>query len=496
MSIIARFDSEMPDYMNDIPEILRAYDPHIIIDQTSSNFISVLAYEHENSITLEINSNLTDTMSQSLALKSTNTLIRKREAKRFVQNILYEYCLALTNVHLPYGSLTGVHPAKLANEAIEMQVPDVARYLCQSFHVMQNQANLIYNVAKNARRELLIPKKGEVDIYVNIPFCTSRCKYCSFISVEIWRVKKQINEYIKILNDEIEAILKYIDSKNYSIRAIYVGGGTPTALTSQELWEALHQLQGKASEFTVEAGRPDGFTIDKMQVIEKLLATRISLNPQTLSDDTLKIIGRNHTFQDFEMKFEEVRKNFGFDINVDFIAGLPGEMPSQYYSNVLRVAEQFGPENITLHSFSLKRGSEFREKVKEVSSEDILTGMSQLREYSELTRSTLQEFGYIPYYMYRQKNTVGNLENVGFSRQGSECKYNMDSTNENVSILAAGAGAMTKWVHAEENRIERYHNPKGFREYIERMPKRVQEILRVAEDSGDLFALLPTRSFN
>ena len=391
--------------------------------------------------------------------KDLSELKLKSFRKRFVKNNLYDLLSKRYNKTLPWGALTGIRPTKLARDLIESgEVKDylISEYLQKEFRVSEKKANLVSKILKNQR--CIIRNDNLVDFYVNIPICPSRCFYCSFISNELERVKDKVDLYLDCLIKEIQAAKKIISDKAYVVRNIYIGGGTPTVLDEKGLDRLLGELTFPVNEFTVECGRPDTITSEKLDVLKKHGVTRISINPQTFSDATLKRIGRNHSVADVLEKYS-MALAYDFDINMDIIIGLPGENKKQV-SQTLATLLELCPQNITLHTLSLKNGAVFKGKELRTMPEKDLEIVVQISE------DKLIENGYKPYYMYRQKNQLGGLENVGFFRDDKVCVFNVDSMEETSSVIAVGANAASKRVFNLENRIERSFNHKFIDDYI------------------------------
>ena len=297
-----------------------------------------------------------------------------------------------------------------------------------------------------------------VDIYVGIPFCLTRCSYCSFTSGEIGKLKQYVEPYVEKLAFEITQSIELAHDNGFRINNVYFGGGTPTSLSASQLNRLLSLFDFPIREFTVEAGRPDTIDLEKLEVLSRNNVHRISINPQSFNDQTLRIVGRNHTSQDIIEKFNLARK-FDFDINMDLIAGLPQESYEMFRHSVDQ-AISLNPDNITVHSLALKKGSILKENDALLQSEQTVSDMI---DYSH---SRLLDSAFLPYYMYRQKYVSANLENVGFCREGKQCLYNIDIMEETTSIMACGCNAISKRVFHEQNRIERQANPKDVITYL------------------------------
>lgn len=373
----------------------------------------------------------------------------------------------------PWGILTGVRPAKVANTILRSGkgILKTKKVLRDEYFLNPQKAALAVSVAS---AEYKIMKKTQQDtcsVYISIPFCPSRCAYCSFVSYTTKRLLSMIDEYLEALILDVDETFDTIKKLGMRVTTVYIGGGTPTTLSAEQLDRLLSQIDKHIDthqllEFTLEAGRPDTITKEKLQVAKDHGVTRVSVNPQTLSDDILKEIGRHHTVEDFFRAFA-VAKDIGFrDINVDLIAGLPGDDFKNFSETVDKIID-LGPTNITVHTFCVKKASD---ALRNNSSVYSLTGGDAAKSvsYSQLKTKFA---GYKPYYMYRQKNTVGNLENVGFSLEGHEGLYNVYMMEEFQSIFAVGAGAVTKLVKFEsgigsEAKIVRLFRPKYPYEYL------------------------------
>ena len=388
----------------------------------------------------------------------------------------------------PWGILTGVRPAKVANTILRSGkgVLKAKKILRDEYFLNPQKAALAVSVA-NA--EYKIMKRTAADtcsLYISIPFCPSRCAYCSFVSYTTKRLLSMIDEYLDAMLVDLECTLKTIKEIGLRLTTIYIGGGTPTTLSAEQLERLMLKISqyintDELLEFTLEAGRPDTITREKLDVAKKYGVTRVSVNPQTLNDDILKDIGRRHTVDDF-FKAYAIAKEIGFrDINVDLIAGLPGD-DFQNFSDTVDKIIDLEPTNITVHTFCVKKASD---ALRNNSSVYSLTGGDAAKSvsYSQLKTKFA---GYKPYYMYRQKNTVGNLENVGFSIEGHEGLYNVYMMEEFQTIFAVGAGAVTKLVKFENgNRSDptmlRLFRPKYPYEYL----REAEEAKEKGESFGD-----------
>ncbi len=389
----------------------------------------------------------------------TDLLDKKRYEKRFSKLCLYSALSDYFGVKLKWGALTGIRPVKMARDLGE----NFEEKFRQIFGVEDKKINLVKEILK-VQNNLYDKNSKYSGLFVGIPFCPSRCAYCSFISEEIGKTK-YAEEYKNALIKEILAL----KGKTSNVRSVYVGGGTPVCLSNEHFSQilfAINQVVEKGIEFTVEAGRPDVITEEKLKIMKSVGVTRVCVNPQTFSNKTLKLIGRKHTTSDVIEKFKLV-KSYGFDINCDLIAGLTGESLVDF-QNTVDTAIELNPENITVHTLCLKKGAKLKTETDRLTVDSI----DQMIDYSY---HALKKAGYNPYYMYRQKYAAENLENVGYSKQGKECVYNIDVMEENSNNPACGANAVSKRVFLDENRIERYGTPKDIKTYIDKIDKIIDE---------------------
>ena len=399
--------------------------------------------------------------------QNLSELKSKSVRKRIVKNNLYDALSGILNKTLPWGSLTGVRPTKFARDMIEsgeIKESLVAEVLERGFRVSKDKAKLVANILKNQR--CIIKNDNLIDLYINIPICPSRCLYCSFISNELGRVQDKVEVYIDCLLKELAAVKKIIAKNAYIVRNIYIGGGTPSVLTADQLDRLLGEINFQSSEFTVECGRPDTITEDKLDVLKKYGVTRISINPQTFCEATLKRIGRKHTTKDVLSAYSLALAK-GFVVNMDLIAGLPGEKFATF-KKTIKTALELYPDNVTVHTLSIKNGGLLKFDMSGIYENDVV----KMVDFAE---KTLVANGYKPYYMYRQKHQLQGLENVGYFRDDKVCIFNIDSMEETNTVIAIGAGAMTKRVFNVEHRIERQPNPKFIEDYIARIDEMIDK---------------------
>ena len=383
-------------------------------------------------------------------------LENKRLIKRYAKLALYKSLSDYLGQKLVWGALTGIRPVKYAYSLGE----NWRQKMSEEMMVDDNKIDIIDRIMQE-QKPFYERKEGNCDLFVSIPFCPSRCLYCSFLSNEIGK-EKQLEGYIDCLVKEIESAKPLI--KN--LRSVYVGGGTPVSLPLPMLERVLKAIGKVDCEYTVEAGRPDCIERETLQLLKDYGVSRICLNPQTFNDETLKLIGRRHTAKDILDKYE-LAKEFGFSVNMDLIAGLTGESFEDFKRSV-DTAISLSPDNITVHTLSLKRGSKLKESTKKLPEGEI----AKMIDYSVYK---LINSGFNPYYLYRQKYMAGNLENTGYTKSGKACLYNVDVMEEITDNLACGANAVTKKLILDEDRIERYGAPKDIATYISKIDKIIEE---------------------
>lgn len=404
------------------------------------------------------------------------TLHRRRAARRLCKQALYDLLKGMTGIRPPWGSLTGVRPTHLMLEALEEGLTPEAAIdrLTADFDVAPDRAALLAEIAAEQRK---LPKPGDewMDVYIGIPFCTTRCAYCSFASGEIGD-GSLIKPYMASLTREMRACAEILKDSGRKLRALYVGGGTPTALPQgafEQLMEETVSCFPGAAEYTVEAGRPDTLTREKLRAIRTAGIGRISINPQTMNDRTLEIIGRAHTAQQVRDAYALAREEAIPHINMDVIAGLPGENESDF-AYTMEEARKLRPESLTVHTLAIKRSSRMSLENHPLPDGEMTARMV------EAGRKTARAMGMAPYYLYKQKYMAGNLENTGYALPGHACLYNVDIMEETSHILAMGAGGISKRIFPEEGHIERAPNVSNILEYL----KRTEEM---AERKRELF---------
>lgn len=407
---------------------------------------------------------------------------RDKAAQSAIKMSFYKCAEKFIKLKLPWGILTGIRPSKIVMQLFEKGAAEkeISKILKNKFLVRADKRRLCI---KTAKATMLIDKNTKAEdfsLYISIPFCPSRCAYCSFVSHSVEKAAKLIEPYIEALLSEIEQKGELSKNLGLKLKSVYIGGGTPTTFTEEQLDRILFAIGrafniNESVEYTVEAGRPDTITVGKLLILKKHNVTRISVNPQTLNDEVLVNIGRRHTVSDFFKAYEMAKEAGGLLINVDLIAGLPGDNVKSF-KNTLRAVCSLDPDNVTLHALSEKVGSNFRRDSVKI----IKNGKDAGRMLS-FCEKYLNVRGYSPYYLYKQKNTVGYLENTGFSKNGSQCLYNVYMMEELHSVLSCGAGAVTKLVNRKNGKIERIFNPKFPYEYISRQQETMKQTGKVTD---------------
>ena len=384
-----------------------------------------------------------------------------------MEYLLYEILSEITGLEPKWGTLTGIRPVKLALSMMDngLSAEDVRRKFREERLVSEEKLDLLMSTAEHERAIRSLSKPESVSMYISIPFCPSRCSYCSFTSHAIEKAAKLIPQYVDLLCEELRDTAMLIDELGLHLETVYLGGGKPTVLTPEQMDRVLSTARSSfdfsgVRELTVEAGRPDTITPEKLEVMKKNGVDRISINPQTMDDGVLELIGRKHTAKDVVDAFYMAR-SFGFDnINMDLISGLPGDDFDKFRKTIDSVLG-LEPENITLHTLTVKRSANLAGDAQKMLSRSV-------DEMNEHAFRCFDEAGYYPYYLYRQKGTVEALENTGFCKPGKEGIYNVFIMDETHSILATGAGGVTKLKDPHGSKIERIFNFKFPYEYIDR----------------------------
>lgn len=428
----------------------------------------------------EDNANQTG-ITKCVAVDDTNRKETKNSLKRTLYRLLSEY----TGVELPWGNLTGIRPTKIPMALLEegKSEEEIARYMKEMYFTSDEKIKLSIEIVE---RELELLHKLDYEegysLYIGIPFCPTTCLYCSFTSYSMSAWKNRMDDYLSALEKELDyTAVKFAHKK---LNSIYIGGGTPTTLNPQQLDRLIRKIKcsfdlSDLVEFTVEAGRPDSITKEKLMVLRNHDISRISINPQTMKQETLDLIGRHHTVQQTIDSFYLARE-LGFDnINMDLIVGLPGESLSDV-ADTMEVIRKLAPDNLTVHSLAIKRAARLNIQRERYQDFEIVN----TADHIALTSKVAEEMGLFPYYLYRQKNMAGNFENVGYAAPGKAGVYNVLIMEEKQSIVACGAGASTKRVWVQPNpdgthRIERAENVKDVAQYITRIDEMIERKSRL-----------------
>lgn len=387
---------------------------------------------------------------------------------------LYNGLNIISPAKAPWGILTGVRPLKIVHDLLDKNysLHSINRILTEGYKLFPEKADLLINIAIKQRKYIYPLDKRRFSLYIAIPFCPTRCIYCSFPSCSIDRYGDMVDIYTDKLIYELNEIGKLME--DYYISTVYIGGGTPTAIPAKNLERIIKTVYNnfdkeKIQEFTVEAGRPDTINYEILEMLKDNHISRISINPQTMNDKTLKLIGRKHTSWDIVDVYRKARE-VGFPvINMDVIVGLPSEGVEEIKMTLNRI-EELDPENLTVHTLAVKRGSKFKDVMDQyqINDQNIINQM--LKETSNFAK----RMGLEPYYLYRQKLMLGNFENVGYAKKGKECLYNIKMMEEKETIIAAGMGAVSKVYYPEEDRIERVPNVKSLKEYVDRVDEMIE----------------------
>jgi len=432
-----------------------------------------------NYVTVEFAEDGTDGQKEAMieiADRQTNDMPAEKSAmKKYLDRMLYKKLSEQSGRTLAWGILMGVRPTKIAMRKLEegMTQETFVPWFQKENLVSEEKAHLAWQIAGREKKLLdQLDYENGYSLYVGIPFCPTVCSYCSFSSGALGDWEHRVEDYLAALMKELEAIAKMSEGRKAD--TIYMGGGTPTTLNEDQLERLLtcidrHFVREGLLEFTVEAGRPDSITREKLQVMKEFPVTRISVNPQTMNQKTLDVIGRKHTVEDTVNIFHMARELEFDNINMDLIIGLPGEGKEEV-AHTLQEVEKLHPDSLTIHSLALKRATRlnlFKDKYEEMSFENS-------KEIMEMTQQCAGNMGMGPYYLYRQKNIAGNFENVGYAEVDKAGIYNILIMEEKQTILAAGAGASTKFVFEHGTRIERVENVKDVNNYILRIDEMLE----------------------
>ncbi len=380
----------------------------------------------------------------------------------------------ITGRDMPWGVLTGIRPTKVVHNYKKAKHSDssINRKLIEDYCISREKVSLMMEIASKEEEILSQNKEDEISLYIGIPFCPTRCLYCSFTSYSLKDKGDQVDIYLDALIKEINYVSQNINDR--PVRSLYIGGGTPTSLNDAQLERLLVAVDkcfniGDIGEYTIEAGRPDTLNRNKLKIMKRHKVDRLSINPQTMNQKTLDEVGRSHTVEDIINIFNIAREEGHNNINMDLIVGLPGEKVADV-SKTMEEIRKLKPDSITVHTMAIKRASRLKEEIEEYD----LTKVADIQRMLEITARGAKEMGMEPYYMYRQKDTLGNFENVGYATLGKESIYNIQMIAEQETIIAMGAGAVTKAVSEDGNKIERIPNVKNLEQYIQRVDEMIE----------------------
>lgn len=475
------------DYSLDIFELLRVFFPNdevVQIDDISSYINGYLVesnLENNKCITkLYCNEYLINSFEENIEEININREVDKT-IKIGIKKSIYNCLEKGLGTNLPWGILTGIRPGKIVDELFEKGTKEenILNILTKEYKLSKENAKLIIDISKRQNKFIYPINKDRYSLYISIPFCPTRCIYCSFPSLPIKKFNTQISSYINTLIYELKGLSGIMRGKE--LNSVYIGGGTPTSISTIELEKIIQTVYREfgedIKEFTVEAGRPDTINKENLKMLKDNNINRISINPQTMNDKTLKAIGRNHNSKDIINAYK-MAKAIGIPIiNMDLIIGLPGECLDEV-KNTLSIIENLNPENLTVHTLAVKRGSKYKESINEFEKNDIDIIQNMIDE----TKYFARKMSLNPYYLYRQKQILGNFENIGYAKEGTECIYNISIMEEKETILAAGMGSVSKIFYAQENRIQRIPNFKDLKEYINRIDELLEKKHRVIMD--------------
>ncbi len=400
---------------------------------------------------------------------------RKKTIKETIKRSMFKILEQKFRSNVPWGILTGIRPVKIVHALLDEGKSEeyIKEKLQEDYYIKDEKIELALDIAKRERKFIYPIDENKVSLYIGIPFCPTRCYYCSFPAnpVDKFGAKKAL--YVEKLLQEARGVAELLRDNNKSIETLYIGGGTPTTLSPEEMDTLITGLYKEfdlsdIKEFTVEAGRPDTINREILEVLKKHGVDRISINPQTMNDETLQKVGRKHSVNDIIECFQLARE-LGFDnINMDIILGLVDE-DLEMVEKTLKQIEKLSPESLTVHTLAVKRTSKLKENIDDYE----LTQFDEMTKMIDLSMEYAKKMGLNPYYMYRQKHMLGNLENIGYAKEGYECIYNIQIMEERQSNIALGAGSITKFVYADENRIERVENVKNLEQYIDRVDEMI-----------------------
>ena len=468
--LLTMFPSERPEYPDSKPEGERL---EISLSHTAQRTTACC--------TLHINSGIYKGRAQCANTSMTDALHTDRVCQRLIKDAIYRAALRSGCPRPAWGALTGVRPGKVLSSLIaeEHNEDKALRRFIREYDVSPARAQLCMTTTRETLRAAASLSPKDICLYVGIPFCPTRCAYCSFVSQSVEKSMKLIPPFLEALEKEIAATAAQVNALGLRVVSVYMGGGTPTTLSAEQLDRLCSVLGDEfdlsaVREYTVEAGRPDTISAAKLRVLRAHGVDRVSVNPQTMSDRVLELIGRRHTASDIERALQLVREVGGFDVNMDLIAGLPGDSTEGFRDTVEKVLA-LGAENITVHTLSLKKGS--RITLEEVP----IPGADEVAAMLDFAGERLSAAGYSPYYLYRQKFMSGGFENVGWAKDGRVNLYNICIMEELCSIIAMGGGGSTKLIRPDDGRNIRIMAPKYPLEYINSIGNTCAEKVKILD---------------
>ena len=471
------------DYKYEVAELLQLFTTQFRFikdneeyDKRIINSVNIDSNEVNSLTNYYEGENLVISKQESFDITKLNNEEVKKKTKTVIKRSMFKVLDKVFETYVPWGVLTGIRPVKIIHSLLDKGISEseIREILKNNYLIKDEKIDLALDIAKRERVFIYPIDKNKISLYVSIPFCPTRCVYCSFPANPMKQFGHLRDKYVKALIKEIKGLAKLLKDTNKDIETLYIGGGTPTALEANQLDVLIKALfeeldLSNIKEFTVEAGRPDTITKEKLEVMKKHNVTRISINPQTMNNETLAKIGRDHNVDDIINCFKMAR-DLGFDnINMDIILGLVDE-DLEMVRNTLEKIKELSPESLTVHTLAIKRASTLKENLDKYE----LTRYEEMIKMIDLSMEYAKDMGLNPYYMYRQKHMLGNLENIGYAKEGFECIYNIQIMEEKQSNLAVGAGAISKYVYVDEDRIERTDNVKNVEQYIDRVDEMIE----------------------
>ena len=467
LSVTLKTENHKSDY--ELQNIINVFEPYM--DKDSCYTIISKLQGETCSATIFESDTLVAQSAQTVATKDLSD--REHLIRQTLKKTLYLVLSQITRQQLPWGVLTGIRPTKIVHtyKARQYTRSSIMQMLIEDYCISREKTNLMMDIAEKEAQILSKNKENELSIYIGIPFCPTRCVYCSFTSYPLDQKGQQVEAYICALIKEIAFVAKV--TKDRPIRSLYIGGGTPTSLDEIQLERLLTEVNqrfqlGNIQEYTVEAGRPDTISREKLQIMKQYGVDRISINPQTMNQQTLDVIGRSHKVEEIIDVFNIAREEGHNNINMDLIVGLPGETIEDVMTTMKKIQE-LNPDSITVHTMAIKRAS----RLKETMGDYKLPLALDIEKMLTITAESAKIMGMEPYYMYRQKDIMGNFENVGYATPGKESIYNVQMIAEQQTIIAVGAGAVTKIVSDDGRGLERIPNVKNLEAYIERIDEMI-----------------------